>query len=242
MVASSVLDALLFDWPFVGLAAGLLGLVALALWPRPQASLPRWRDPSWLVCLMLPIYMVHQFEEHGVNLLGQRFHFLSELCGTLGHAALDGCPASPSFIFAVNVGGGVWIPGLLAIVWRNRNVMVGASAFGVPLVNALAHIGPGLVKGTYNSGVVTAVLLFVPVCGWVLLRLRQAGCLDGRRLAAVIGSGVGLHGLLLASLVAHERGLISQGVLLTFNVAYGFFPLAVGAALPVPPRAPASQG
>jgi hypothetical protein len=73
-----------------------------------------WRDPSWLVCLMLPIYMLHQFEEHGIDAFGARYHFINDLCTTLGHPSLADCPANPAFVLAVNVGGGVWIPGLLA--------------------------------------------------------------------------------------------------------------------------------
>jgi hypothetical protein len=227
----SPVNALLFDWPFFGLVVGVLGLVALVAWPRPPGAPSRWRDPAWLVCLMLPVYMVHQFEEHGINLFGHRYHFIIDLCRSLGHSDLAGCPASPAFILAVNLGGGVWIPGLIAIAWRRRNVMVGACTLGVPLVNAAAHIVPAVVKGTYNSGLATALVLFVPMCAWALKQFRGAGILDGRRLAAIVASGVAVHALLAGSLIAHGLGLLSQTPLLAINVAYGLLPLVV-ASLP----------
>jgi hypothetical protein len=74
-----------------------------------------------------------------------------ELCALLGHPHLDECPADPSFVFAVNVGG-VWIQGLLSIAYRRRNVLVGACALGTPLVNVIAHLGPAVAFRAYNSG------------------------------------------------------------------------------------------
>jgi hypothetical protein len=227
----SLVNAVLFDWPFFGLIVGVLGLVALVAWPRQAGAPSRWRDPAWLVCLILPVYMVHQFEEHGYNLFGQRYHFIIDLCRSLGHSDLADCPASPAFILAVNVGGGVWIPGLIAIAWRRRNVMVGACTLGVPLVNSAAHIVPAVVERAYNSGLVTALVLFVPMCAWTLEQLRGAGILNGKRLAAIVVSGVAVHMLLAGSVLAHGLGLLGQTPLLAINVAYGVLPLAI-ASLP----------
>jgi hypothetical protein len=232
------MNALLFDWPFVGLVAGSVGLLALVLWPRPASAPSRWRDPAWLVCLMLPVYMLHQFEEHGFNLLGQRYHFINELCATFGTPDLARCPASPAFILAVNVGGGVWIPGLLAILFRRRNIMVGACAMGVPLVNSAAHIVPAIIRGSYNSGLLTAVVLFVPMCWWVLRSLSRAGLLDTRRAAAVVATGALTHALLIGSLVAHARGLLPEAPFLAFNVAYGVLPLVLGTLVQDPQQQP----
>jgi hypothetical protein len=211
----------MYEWPFAALAIGLV--VACALLVRP-----RWRDPEWLVCWVLPIYMLHQFEEHGYNLLGQRFHFLDELCTLLGHPRLDECPADPAFVLAVNVGG-VWIQGLLAIVYRRRNPMVGACALGTPLINVLAHVGPAFLLRGYDSGLLTALALFVPYCFWTLRIFRRNGLLDEKRLAIVIASGVLTHAILAASVFAKQGGLIGEPLFLALNVAYGFLPLAGGA-------------
>jgi hypothetical protein len=210
----------LYDWPFAALALGLA--ISCVLLARP-----RWRDPEWLVCLVLPLYMLHQFEEHGYNLLGQRYHFLDELCLLIGRPRLEECAATPSFVFAVNVGG-VWIQGLLAIVYRRRNLLVGACAIGTPLVNVLAHVGPALGYASYDSGLLTALVLFAPYCLWTLRILRRRRLLDGRQLALVIACGVGTHAILAASVFAKQGGLIGQPLFLALNVAYGFLPLAAG--------------
>jgi hypothetical protein len=208
-----------------GVTAGLALLAWLVLAPWPGV---RWRDPAWLVCLMLPVYMLHQFEEYGINLLGQRYHFPEDLCAVLGHPQLADCPATPAFFLAVNCGGGVWIPGVLAILLRRSNVMVGACAMGIPLVNSVVHIGAAIARARYNSGLLTGIILFIPMCAWTLAQLRRAGVLTPRRLAGVVASGVLTHATLVASLFAHEGGLIGQGALDAINVANGVIPLALG--------------
>ena len=216
----------LLGWPFLALVLGVAGLLALLCWPRPPAAPSRWRDPQCLVCLVLPLYMLHQFEEHGINALGQRYHFIEDLCAWLGQPDLSHCPASPAFIFAVNVGG-VWLAGLLAILYRRRNVLVGACAVGLPLVNAVAHVGQALVRLSYNSGLLTAVVLFVPFCAWTLRQLFRSGVLDGERLALVVASGVGMHLVLIGSILAHGAGLLPQTPLLVLNVVNGGVPWAL---------------
>lgn len=219
-------DVILYDWPFIGLVLGVLGLTMLVAWPRRRLG-SRWRDPEWLVCLTLPVYMIHQFEEHGFDLLGRRYHFLAAMCAMLGHPDLAHCPADPAFILAVNVGGGVWIPGLLAIALRRKNVTVGAYTIGIPLINIVAHVGPAIVLGSYNPGLLTAVFLFIPFCGWTLTQLWRAGVLDAKGLVAVIATGVALHAVLVASVLAHGSGLLSEAPFLAINVVDGCLPLAI---------------
>ena len=227
----------LYDWPYFGLVAGIVALASLLLvpWPTPCGS--RWRDPSWLVCLILPVYMLHQFEEHGINLLGQRYQFIVDLCRTLGYQPPPDCPATPEFVLAVNCGGGVWIPATLAILWHRRNVMVGACALGVPLVNAVVHIAQAAAFARYNSGLLTAVVLFLPFCFWTLAQLSRAGVLTGGRLAAIVASGVLLHVALAGSLLGHAHGLWGEGLVLGVNVIDFLIPFGFAFVSPVPASA-----
>ena len=226
------MNTVLYDWPFFALACGVIGIFVLLVMPWPADSPPRWRDPAWLVCLVLPVYMIHQFEEHGIDLLGRRYQFIIEMCRTIGHPDLASCPADGAFIFAVNVGT-VWIAGLTAIAWRRKNPMVGACAFGIVLVNGFAHIVPGgIVHRAYNPGLLTSVLLFLPLSVYALRTMHRAGVLDGCRLLAVVASGVVLHLILLGGLLAYGSGLISRTTNLGLQIANGFVPLAFGALLP----------
>lgn len=232
------MNALYFGWPWAGLVLGVGGLVALLVLPRPPGAGSRFGDPAWLVCLMLPLYMIHQFEEHGIDLFGRHYHFIEEICSMVA-PAVGPCPADPLFIIAVNCGGGVWIPGALAIAFRNRRPLVGACVLGIPMVNALAHLGQAVAHGRYNSGVLTSALLFVPGCGFALWQLRRTGVLAGARPLRVAATGGLVHALLLGSLLGRRAGWYGGGVLVAINLAYGVLPLVLG-SVGVAPKKSAS--
>ena len=99
------MTSILYGWPWAALVLGASGLLFLLVGPRAPSAPARLGDPAWIACLMLPLYMVHQFEEHGVDFLGRHYHFLEEICGVVG-TGLHDCPADPGFILAVNCGGG----------------------------------------------------------------------------------------------------------------------------------------
>lgn len=82
-------------WAFVGLAMG--GLMTLDLLTGPwrlsrggisttssrDSWLLRFKDLRWYMRLGLPLYMIHQFEEHGIDLYGRWYHFQPALCEVL---------------------------------------------------------------------------------------------------------------------------------------------------------------
>jgi hypothetical protein len=103
------------------------------------------------------------------------------------------------FVFGVNPGT-VWIAGIAAGVLGPRRAMVGAATLGIPGVNAVAHIMPALRTQTYNPGLLTAIVLFVPMCVWIFRALVKAGLLDRARVALAMVSGVLLHMVLMGSL------------------------------------------
>ena len=74
---------LLFDWPWAGLI--LAAVLAAVLLRDLRGAGPRvWEDPRWVLGWLWPVYLLHQFEEHGIDVLGRRYAFLAALCGMLG--------------------------------------------------------------------------------------------------------------------------------------------------------------
>lgn len=222
------MTSLLLDWPYAALALALVLLVWIAREPRPAHAGPRWRDPASVLPLLWPMYLVHQFEEHGIDLLGQRYAFLGDLCTSLGHPQdLAHCPADPAFVFAVNVVG-CQLAFAMSLVFRRRAPLIAACAWGIPLINAVAHIASSLRFPGYNAGLATSVLLFVPLCAWMLHTCLRAGVLRPRHIPRIVATGVLSHATLLASLLLFDRGLLSHAALLALNALNGLLPLALG--------------
>jgi len=66
--------------------------------------------------------------------------------------------------------------------------------------------------------------------------LWRDGILDGRRLAAVIASGVALHVVLAGGVLAYGRGLIPRDANLAIQLANGFVPLVFAIIVRKPAR------
>jgi hypothetical protein len=233
------MGAILFDWPYLALAVAPVLLVAFALERRAPDAPPRLRDPAFVLPLLWPMYLVHQFEEHGRDLLGRRYAFLGDLCAVLGHASdPGGCPADPAFIFAVNAVG-CQIAFALCLAFRRRRPLVAACAWGIPLVNAVTHVGSAVAHGAYNPGVLTSLILFAPMSAWMLYTVLRAGVVERRQVPRIVATGVVVHAVLLGSLMLHARGWLSREAVLAVNAANGLWPLVLG-SIGVPKVAPAS--
>jgi Protein of unknown function with HXXEE motif len=224
------MDAVFHDWPYagVGLAAVLLGWLALE--PRPADAPPRWRDPSFVLALLWPMYLVHQFEEHGIDLHGRHFAFLADICATIARPELPSCPADASFIFAVNA---VACPTafVLPLIFRRRAPLVAMFGWSVPLVNAVAHIGAAITNHAYNPGLATAVVLFAPMSAWMIYTMRRARLATRQQVMWLLPCGGLLHAVLFGSLIAREHGWISHTALLVINALDGLVPWLFGALL-----------
>src|SRR5262245_42354628 len=124
-----------WQWPAAALFAAA---VLLALLPIFIAT-AGW--PLALVFVQLPIYMVHQWEEHR----GDRFRLYANRVIGGGREAL-----TPAATFWINCLG-VWAVDLLAIyaAWA-WGPGAGLVAGYLAVINGLLHIGPALARREYN--------------------------------------------------------------------------------------------
>ncbi len=162
-----------WQWPAAALFAATF---LLAILPIVVVSAD-W--PLALVFVQLPIYMLHQWEEH----TGDRFRLYANRVIGRGREAL-----TPAATFWINCLG-VWAVDLAAIylAWT-FGPGAGLVAGYLAVVNAMLHIGPAVARREYNPGLVTAVALFLPIGGTCI---------------AVSGAGAGLwpHAIALAAAV-----------------------------------------
>jgi hypothetical protein len=171
-------------WVYGGSLAGVLLLAMTPVLGR------NWPHSLWVVFLCLPIYMLHQLEEHDDD----RFRrFINRMIGD-GREVL-----SPLAVFVINVPG-VW--GVIGVsFWLATAVNVGLGLIGIylVLVNGIVHSVHGLASRSYNPGLATAVLLFLPLGLYGVGAIDTAG--GGTTEMHVIGLAVslGIH----VAIVAH---------------------------------------
>jgi hypothetical protein len=171
------LDRLFRNWVYGGFLAGLLLLALTALLAQDW---PVWLTAVWM---MLPLYMLHQYEEHD----NDRFRLFVNRQVAGGREAL-----SPAAVFVINIPG-VWgvILASFALAWNVRPGL-GLIAIYLVLVNAFAHVVAAIALRRYNPGLVTALVLFLPVGGlalWVLQTTKPSL----KDHAIGIGVGLGVH-------------------------------------------------
>lgn len=183
-----------WQWPYAALlAAGFLLAIAplLFLFTGPALG---------LVYLQLPIYMLHQYEEHA----GDRFR--QWINGMLGR----GDVLTPTATFWIN-SLLVWGLDLVALYLACFvDVSLGLIAFYLPMLNAFGHIIPALLKRQYNPGLITSAALFLPV-GLVSTYLvsQAAGC-DWKDHLLALSIAIAAHGLIIAH-VQRRIALLSRG-------------------------------
>lgn len=172
------------NWMYAGVIAGLF---LLAIVPLIAGT---WSLPLTLVFLQLPLYMLHQLEEHAAD----RFR-------TYVNTRVAGVPdaLTTEAVVVINVPL-VW--GVdLAVLYLARFVSLGFGLIAIYLsvVNALAHILMAVRFRGYNPGLATAAVLFLPIGIWSLVVLSHApGVTVGDHLLALavailVHVGIAVH-------------------------------------------------
>lgn len=196
-------DFLAAHWMKVGtFMAPFLLLVALTF--RSAGDLRA--EPRFLALLLLLAYIIHQFEEHWVDLYSRIYAFHPYLNTFL--ADLTGAEAGTQFmsmaaVLVINTSL-VWLVGALAI-WRGGDhVFAPLCMTAIAVVNAGSHIGAGFANGGYNPGLLTSLVLFLPLGISVYLWLLQSGLASLRLVGlsilwAILAHVIMIGGILILS-------------------------------------------
>jgi hypothetical protein len=156
--------------------AGAAFIAAALLALAPILALD-WPIGPWLIFLHSPGYMIHQVEEHHHD----RFRVFVNQTMFAGREAL-----TIADVIAVNVGG-VWLGNFAALcAARCLGPGWGLAAPYLMLVNAFGHIAQAIVLRRYNPGVLTSVLIFVP------LGVTTLALVPGSAAQHALGVGVAL--------------------------------------------------
>jgi hypothetical protein len=121
------------------------------------------------------------------------------------------CPIPAPFYLAVNLPL-FWVVAPIAAILSRRHPILGLSVYGVIFVNALTHLG-AFVRSGYNPGMLTALILFLPVSFWVARVCFGKHGLPYGVLAFIVADGVFLHVVLMVSTMLFLHGRIDRVVL-----------------------------
>ncbi|MEM8837358.1 MAG: HXXEE domain-containing protein [Pseudomonadota bacterium] len=194
---------------------------------RVDASVPWARDIPLVASLLTASYLVHQVEEHWVDLLGRPYplhEFLNTLIATLFGDDKYGI-LTRSGIFYINAGM-VWTAGFLAILTSPKQVFPAIAMVGLMLVNGIAHILNALISFEYNSGLATGLVLFLPIGILFYRAVLKTGAANAKLLMAGLLWGLIGHVILFSGLfAANVFGLIPVEIYYVVLILWGALPV-----------------
>jgi hypothetical protein len=184
-------------------------------------------DISLIAYLLAASYLIHQVEEHWVDLLGREYplyEFLNGLIATFFGDDHYGI-LTRSGIFYINAGM-VWTAGFLAILTSPKQIFPALAMAGVMFVNGIAHILNAIIALEYNSGLATGLLLFLPLSIVFFRAMLKSGAANVPLIAVGIVWGLLGHVILFA-------GLFAANVFALVPVQLYYVVLILWGALPV---------
>ena len=158
-------DFLIDNWMKIGIYA-VPFILFIFFSSRTEQTEEVFSDTKLISVLLLIAYIIHQFEEHWIDIFGNKYAFY-EYFNTLFLYVLGAQDSSiiilsREAIFLINTSL-VWLIGIIAI-WRSPKHLFPVLAMnGIVLVNAISHIFPGILKQSYNPGLLTAIVIFLPL-------------------------------------------------------------------------------
>jgi hypothetical protein len=190
------------NWVYGGFLAALM---LLALTPVLASG---WSLALLLIWLQLPIYMLHQYEEHDDD----RFRrVINALIGG-GKEVL-----SRFDTFVINIAG-VWGVDTIAFLLAARvHIGFGLIAVYLSLVNSVGHCLQAIAMRSYNPGLATSILLFMPlgfITLWVLAGTDEITLTDhlvGLAVALLIHAGIIVRVLTRKQQLASPDDIVATG-------------------------------
>ncbi|HEY8577789.1 MAG TPA: HXXEE domain-containing protein [Devosia sp.] len=190
-----MLRRLIANWVYGGFLAALLLLVLTPVLAQG------WPLALTLVFLVIPTYMLHQYEEHDDD----RFHrAVNQLMGQ----GRDVLPSRAIFLINVPL---VWSVNAWVFAAARSDLGWGLIGLYTLLANALVHIVPAVATRRYNPGLITAVILFLPLGLWGSQAVLAATPVTLLQQIVAIAVAVGVHVGIVLYVQSNVRRLRGRG-------------------------------
>ena len=97
------------------------------------------------------------------------------------------------------------------------------------MANGFVHSAGGIAEGAYNTGLLTAAFLFIPLSLWVIYACAIRGPYRGKVVGAAIVAGAVTHTVLFVGYGMFKAGLIGNAGLVVYGAVVGFTPIILAA-------------
>jgi hypothetical protein len=203
----SWLDA---NWMFLSIGGGIILFLWLLFSSKWSGSIKeKLHDPKWLAYLIIFVYSVHQFEEHGFDILGRRYMFVPIFNASLITDPAMGVKLLPRATFLLNV---LFIWGVFPL-WakmakhENGYYLVTLS-WGFAVVNGfLGHLVPFFTKSgelQYVPGALQSVFMVAFGLYVLLVVFRVYGIFKGLVVPLILGLVFHVAGLIVPLIFFHS--------------------------------------
>ncbi|MEM6819416.1 MAG: HXXEE domain-containing protein [Pseudomonadota bacterium] len=224
---------LIEHWMRLGTFMAPILVLALTLDVRGIRSVEARR--VWAVVFLLA-YIGHQFEEHWIDVTGNLYSFyayVNELIASIMQMSGDvEPPLTESAIFFINTSL-VWLVGFLAIVLGSRQPFTVHAMMAISFINAISHIGASVLKWSYNPGLLTSILLFLPLSSAYIVHTIRREPWERRSLLGSIIWALLAHILMVGGLIlANIYGYISERAYFVMLIGWSLVPSVITFTLP----------
>ncbi|MEM9919960.1 MAG: HXXEE domain-containing protein [Bacteroidota bacterium] len=157
---------LIDNWMKIGMYAIPFLLMGVSTFAENQSYQQLLKNYRIIGIAMLIAYILHQFEEHWIDLFGNYYAFYdfnnNFILGALGATDDTIRPLTKESIFIINTSL-VWLVGVMGI-WRSpKHIFPLIAMASITIVNGIVHTLAGLLQMAYNPGILTSIVLFAPI-------------------------------------------------------------------------------
>ncbi|UOK42211.1 MULTISPECIES: HXXEE domain-containing protein [Flavobacterium] len=145
----------------------------------------------------------------------------------LGQIAPKASGPASSYFLAVNITA-FWIMSPTCALLSRKHPFTGLAVYSIILVNTFFHLMPTLSTGSYNAGLVTTILLFIPILAWLLSKCLGTGKHKRRAILYLVLGGLMYHIILtgpmfLALKINIADSIIALSQILNAVILLAFF-------------------
>lgn len=150
------MDWLYKNWSKLSLGLVLVLTLLIFVFIKPSNTL------LFLIWIQIPIYLLHQFEEHSRN------GFKNYVNKKVFNVEDGSYPLNDKNIFWINIPI-IWILMPLFAILSSLNPLIGLWIPFFGIINSLSHVIFSIVNKEYNPGILVSLILGIPVGAYALI-------------------------------------------------------------------------